>query len=79
MQFRRWVKNVDRKARETRMFIRAMQSGGHPILAQVVPIRRCNLDCAYCNEYDKIPTRSLQMKCCAGSIIWHAWEPPSSR
>lgn len=35
------------------MFARAMQSPAHPILAQVVPIRRCNLDCAYCNEYDK--------------------------
>jgi MoaA/NifB/PqqE/SkfB family radical SAM enzyme len=36
------------------MFIRAMQSASHPILAQVVPIRRCNLDCSYCNEYDKV-------------------------
>src|SRR2546423_1822557 len=35
------------------MFVRAMQSASHPILAQIVPIRRCNLDCAYCNEYDK--------------------------
>lgn len=35
------------------MFARAMQSATHPILAQIVPIRRCNLDCAYCNEYDK--------------------------
>ncbi|HEX2677080.1 MAG TPA: radical SAM protein [Polyangiales bacterium] len=25
----------------------------HPILAQIVPMRRCNLACAYCNEYDK--------------------------
>jgi MoaA/NifB/PqqE/SkfB family radical SAM enzyme len=25
----------------------------HPILAQIVPMRRCNLECAYCNEYDK--------------------------
>ena len=24
----------------------------HPILAQIVPMRRCNLACAYCNEYD---------------------------
>lgn len=31
-----------------------MQSGTHPILAQIVPIRRCNLDCTYCNEYDKV-------------------------
>ena len=35
------------------MFVRAMQSSSHPILAQIVPIRRCNLDCGYCNEYDK--------------------------
>jgi MoaA/NifB/PqqE/SkfB family radical SAM enzyme len=26
----------------------------HPLLAQIVPIRRCNIDCAYCNEYDKV-------------------------
>ena len=35
------------------MFVRAMQSASHPILAQIVPIRRCNLECSYCNEYDK--------------------------
>ena len=35
------------------MFARAMQSPAHPILVQMVPIRRCNLDCAYCNEYDR--------------------------
>ncbi len=44
---------VGRKIREARMFARAMQSDSHPILAQIVPIRRCNLDCGYCNEYDK--------------------------
>lgn len=47
------VRGIDRKLRETRMFVRAMQSSSHPILAQIVPIRRCNLDCAYCNEYDR--------------------------
>jgi MoaA/NifB/PqqE/SkfB family radical SAM enzyme len=30
-----------------------MASTDHPILAQVVPIRRCNLSCTYCNEFDK--------------------------
>jgi MoaA/NifB/PqqE/SkfB family radical SAM enzyme len=35
------------------MFARALKSAQHPILAQIVPIRRCNLSCAYCNEYDK--------------------------
>src|ERR1700760_4202243 len=36
------------------MFARAMQEGVHPILAQIIPMRRCNLDCTYCNEYDKV-------------------------
>ena len=35
------------------MFARAMASPHHPILAQIVPIRRCNLACTYCNEFDK--------------------------
>jgi MoaA/NifB/PqqE/SkfB family radical SAM enzyme len=30
-----------------------MVSADHPILAQIVPIRRCNLSCTYCNEFDK--------------------------
>ena len=34
------------------MFARAMASRHHPILAQIVPIRRCNLACTYCNEFD---------------------------
>lgn len=35
------------------MFARTIASPDHPILAQIVPIRRCNLSCTYCNEYDK--------------------------
>jgi MoaA/NifB/PqqE/SkfB family radical SAM enzyme len=27
-------------------------SADHPVLAHVIPMRRCNLACAYCNEYD---------------------------
>jgi MoaA/NifB/PqqE/SkfB family radical SAM enzyme len=34
------------------MFAKAMQSARHPILAHIIPIRRCNLACAYCNEFD---------------------------
>src|SRR5262249_17513426 len=26
----------------------------HPLLVQIIPIRRCNIDCGYCNEYDKV-------------------------
>jgi MoaA/NifB/PqqE/SkfB family radical SAM enzyme len=35
------------------MVARGIQSASHPLLAQIVPIRRCNLACTYCNEYDK--------------------------
>ncbi len=36
------------------MVARALSSTGHPVLAQIVPMRFCNLSCAYCNEYDKV-------------------------
>jgi MoaA/NifB/PqqE/SkfB family radical SAM enzyme len=43
-----------RRLRQTRMVARAIQSRHHPILAHIIPMRRCNLSCAYCNEYDKV-------------------------
>ena len=29
-------------------------SSQHPLLAHIIPIRRCNLACEYCNEYDDV-------------------------
>jgi MoaA/NifB/PqqE/SkfB family radical SAM enzyme len=49
----RKLKELHLRLREARMFARAMAAPDHPILAQIVPMRRCNLSCAYCNEYDK--------------------------
>src|SRR5271155_5079751 len=43
-----------RKAREYAMVARALASTSHPVLAQIVPARFCNLSGAYCNEYDKV-------------------------
>ena len=43
-----------RKVREYAMVARALASTSHPVLAQIVPTRFCNLSCAYCNEYDKV-------------------------
>jgi MoaA/NifB/PqqE/SkfB family radical SAM enzyme len=43
-----------RKAREYAMVARALADTSHPVLAQIVPARFCNLSCAYCNEYDKV-------------------------
>src|SRR5215468_3360682 len=31
---------------------RAFVATHHPLLAHLIPIRRCNLTCKYCNEYD---------------------------
>lgn len=46
------LRSLSRRYRETRMFAAAMQHRTQPVLAQIVPIRRCNLACTYCNEFD---------------------------
>ncbi|MGH7551374.1 MAG: radical SAM protein [Gemmatimonadota bacterium] len=50
---RRRIRAVRRRFREARLVALAFKSDHHPVLAHVVPIRRCNLSCAYCNEFDK--------------------------
>ena len=44
------------RARELRAIAKALISTKHPFLAHIIPIRRCNLSCAYCNEYDDFST-----------------------
>jgi len=34
------------------MVVKGVIDTDHPVLAHIIPIRRCNLACAYCNEYD---------------------------
>ena len=34
------------------MIWNGLLSTRHPLLAHIIPMRRCNLSCAYCNEYD---------------------------
>ena len=34
------------------MIAKGLTSTDHPILAHVIPMRRCNLACTYCNEFD---------------------------
>src|SRR5947199_7845607 len=45
---------ANRKARSARELVRGLADTAHPLLVQIVPIRRCNIDCGYCNEYDKV-------------------------
>jgi MoaA/NifB/PqqE/SkfB family radical SAM enzyme len=48
------MKKLTRALREANLVARALLSTRHPILAHVIPMRRCNLACGYCNEYDKV-------------------------
>jgi MoaA/NifB/PqqE/SkfB family radical SAM enzyme len=41
-----------RKFRELRMIAKGLFSTDHPVQAQIIPMRRCNLSCTYCSEYD---------------------------
>src|SRR5947207_3000939 len=49
--------------RELHMIIRGLASNKHVLLAHIIPTRRCNLACAYCNEYDDfsppVPTAEI--------------------
>src|SRR6476659_6258344 len=53
-QIRRGTKYVHRRFREWRMLWKGIASTDHPVLAHIIPMRRCNLSCAYCNEYDDV-------------------------
>lgn len=59
----RKYRSSKRRIREARMIARAMKSAYHPILVHMIPVRRCNLSCAYCNEFDNfsapVPTDKL--------------------
>jgi MoaA/NifB/PqqE/SkfB family radical SAM enzyme len=38
--------------REIRGVVKGLVSTRHPLLAHIIPVRRCNLACTYCNEFD---------------------------
>ena len=49
---RRRSKGAHRNLRGAAMSAHALASTDHPILAHIIPTRRCNLACTYCNEFD---------------------------
>jgi MoaA/NifB/PqqE/SkfB family radical SAM enzyme len=51
-RLRRTVKAFTRRLRELRTIVKGGLGKDHPIMAHIIPIRRCNLSCTYCNEYD---------------------------
>ena len=52
VRFRRDGKALVRRFREWKMVLDGIASTSHPVLAHIIPTRRCNLACEYCNEYD---------------------------
>jgi MoaA/NifB/PqqE/SkfB family radical SAM enzyme len=46
------MKTAQRTLRELGMIAKGLISTDHPIQVHIIPMRRCNLSCAYCNEYD---------------------------
>jgi MoaA/NifB/PqqE/SkfB family radical SAM enzyme len=60
---RRKALAVHRKLREFAMLAKALASTRHPLLVHLIPMRRCNLACTYCNEFDDfsnpVPTEEM--------------------
>jgi MoaA/NifB/PqqE/SkfB family radical SAM enzyme len=55
-RLRRNAQALHRNLRGANMAIRALASTDHPLLAHIIPVRRCNLACTYCNEFDDFST-----------------------
>src|SRR5260370_2362437 len=51
-RLKRGLRTLSGYSRQARVIAKALKSPRHPISAHIVPIRRCNLSCDYCNEYD---------------------------
>src|SRR4051795_8792124 len=51
---RKPLTTAKRRSREIGMILKGIASKDHPIMAHLIPIRRCNLACTYCNEYDDV-------------------------
>jgi MoaA/NifB/PqqE/SkfB family radical SAM enzyme len=53
-RIRRHLLSAHRKLRGARQMLRALADTDHPLLAHIIPMRRCNLACKYCNEFDDV-------------------------
>ena len=51
-KLRRRLRSWRTRARELRGVVWGLLSTRHPLLVHIIPIRRCNLACTYCNEFD---------------------------
>src|SRR5258707_6591942 len=54
VRVRRGLRFARSRMRELMKIGKALASTKHPFLVHIIPMRRCNLDCGYCNEYDDV-------------------------
>src|SRR5687767_5015215 len=63
LALKRRARRTERRLRQARMLARAFRHQYQPVAAHLIPVRRCNLSCAYCNEYDDhsspVPTEDV--------------------
>ena len=52
VKLRRRLKALERNTHGLWQILKALASTDHPLLAHLIPVRRCNLACTYCNEFD---------------------------
>ena len=55
-RMKRSLRFANTRLRELRMIGKALVSTKHPVLVHIIPMRRCNLACTYCNEFDDVST-----------------------
>ena len=59
-------RTIERRLREAKLLMKGAVNTDHPIMAHIIPIRRCNLSCTYCNEYDSyskpVPLATMQRR-----------------
>ena len=60
------LRRLQRRLREATALARAFQAPHRPVVAQIIPTRRCNLSCTYCNEFDRtsdpVPLDDMQAR-----------------
>src|SRR5215472_11431072 len=63
IRVRREIRAMGRRLREWRMIAWALLARTHPVDAHLIPVRRCNLSCTYCSEFDDfskpVPTEEV--------------------
>jgi sulfatase maturation enzyme AslB (radical SAM superfamily) len=72
MTARRRLIAASRKLRELGSIGSALANTSHPYMAHIVPMRRCNLACTYCNEYDDV-SDPVPLAESGGSRTWESW------